>query len=341
MADDPGRDRGHFGVFGAGSIGCYFGGLLAAHGRRVTLIGRKAVGEDIANGMALTRHDGLSRNAPAGAFRFSETPEPLKACDTVLVCVKRGDTEEAARGLAGVAADATVVSLQNGIGNATILRRQLPRATVLAGMVPFNVTRIGANRFHCASEGENLVEATPQGEAIAATFNACDLPTTTHRDMEGVAWGKLLFNLNNAVNALSGMPLKAQLSQRGYREALARCIAEALAAMKAAGIRPAQIGKAPPALMTAILRLPDWLFRIAAASMLKMDDHARSSMADDIAIGRKAEIGWLQGEIVRLGQRAGVATPANAAIVRLVEAAQAEGRKPDMSAAALLAEIIR
>jgi 2-dehydropantoate 2-reductase len=75
--------------------------------------------------------------------------------------------------------------------------------------------------------------------------------------------------------------------------------------------------------------------------MLRIDEHARSSMADDIAIGRKAEIGWLQGEIVRLGQRVHVPAPANAAIVRLVEAAQRSGVQPAMDAAALLEAISR
>jgi 2-dehydropantoate 2-reductase len=341
MAEPSGSFPGGIGVFGAGSIGCYFGGLLAAGGHKVALVGRPSVGRDIAAGMVLTRHDGMDRHVAGGSFGFSQSAAALAGCDVVLVCVKRGDTEEAARALGAAGVAGTVVSLQNGIGNAAILRRFLPAATVLAAMVPFNVTRIGANRFHCATDGTNLIEATPPGPAVAAAFSACGLPSRTHGDMEAVAWGKLLLNLNNAINALSGLPLKAQLSQPGYRQALALCMEEGLAAMKAAGIRPAKIGKVGPRWIPAILRLPDPLFSVVAASMLRIDEHARSSMADDIAIGRKAEIGWLQGEIVRLGQRVHVPAPANAAIVRLVEAAQRSGVQPAMDAAALLKAVSR
>ncbi len=49
---------------------------------------------------------------------------------------------------------------------------------------------------------------------------------------------KLLMNLNNAINALSGLPLRDQLGQRAYRRCLALCQREALAAYRASGITP-------------------------------------------------------------------------------------------------------
>ena len=60
--------------------------------------------------------------------------------------------------------------------------------------------------------------------------------------MEGVAWGKLLFNLNNAVNALSGLTILEELKQRDYRRVFAAAIIEALDLLDAAGIEPAKIG---------------------------------------------------------------------------------------------------
>ena len=58
------------------------------------------------------------------------------------------------------------------------------------------------------------------------------------RDIAGVQWGKLLVNLNNAINALSGLPLREQLAQRGWRRLFADQIAEGLMAVRAEGIRP-------------------------------------------------------------------------------------------------------
>ncbi len=62
--------------------------------------------------------------------------------------------------------------------------------------------------------------------------------------MQGVQWGKLLLNLNNAINALSGLPLRDQLSQRAWRAILAAQIAEALQMTKAAGIAPVDLAVA-------------------------------------------------------------------------------------------------
>jgi 2-dehydropantoate 2-reductase len=89
--------------------------------------------------------------------------------------------------------------------------------------------------------------------------------------------------------------------------------------MKRVGIRPAKLGKVPPALIPAILELPDWLFTRIAASMLKVDENARSSMAEDLERGRQPEIDWLNGEIVRLAHASGMEAPVNAVIIAEVK----------------------
>ena len=80
-------------------------------------------------------------------------------------------------------------------------------------------------------------------------------------------WGKLLINLNNALVALSGLPLASELADRRWRLILAGQIDEALAAMKASHIAPARIGGLRPGLLPKLLRLPDWLFRLVARRM--------------------------------------------------------------------------
>ena len=70
----------------------------------------------------------------------------------------------------------------------------------------------------------------------------------------------------------------------------------------------------------AMLRLPTLLFRLLAARMLKIDAKARSSMADDLALGRITEIDALSGEVVRLARRLGRPAPLNARMLALVQA---------------------
>jgi len=310
------------GIFGAGSIGCHVGGMLAAAGGAVVLVGRAGMGERLAGGIVLTRHDGDGTRAEPGSFSFSADPAALADCDVILVCVKSVATREAADTLARIAKpEAVVVSLQNGVSNAGVLREALAPRTVLAGMVGFNVAQIGDSRFHRGTEGEIVLEAGPGADAIAGALNAAGIEAAVCDDIEAVQWGKLLLNLNNAVNALSGLPLKRQLSMRAYRQVLAVSMREALGVLKAAGIRPAAVGKAGPSLIVRILALPDWLFVRLAGSMLAIDDDATSSMAEDLARGRAPEIDWLNGEIVALGRTTGVATPVNETLVALVRAA--------------------
>ncbi|HYP70992.1 MAG TPA: ketopantoate reductase C-terminal domain-containing protein, partial [Variovorax sp.] len=128
-------------------------------------------------------------------------------------------------------------------------------------------------------------------------------------------------------NALSGLPLRAELMERGYRRCFAALMEEALGVLSRAGIAPAQVAALPPQRLLAILRLPSPLFRIVAARMLKIDAKARSSMADDLALGRRTEVDALSGEVVRLAQAHGVQAPRNAKMVELLDVWPAQPKK--------------
>ncbi len=319
---DKGPEHMRTGIYGAGSIGCYVGGMLAAAGQDTVLFGRASMGERLARGITLTRFDGSERRASPDSFRFATDPHALAECDLVLVCVKSDGTRAAGETLAAILKPgAVIVSLQNGVSNARVLRECLGQRSVLAGMVGFNVAQIGTDRFHCGTEGEIVIGTGDGAQAFAYALNTAGIPADISPEIESVQWGKLLYNLNNPVNALSGLPLKRQLSTRAYRQVFSALIREALAVLKAAGIRPAKIGKVGPNLIPQILDLPDWLFVRLAAGMLQIDKDARTSMAEDLERGRPPEIDWLNGEIVALGKTTGVATPANERIVALVKAA--------------------
>ena len=208
---------------------------------------------------------------------------------------------------------------------------------MLAGMVPFNVVQQDEEpsfRVHRASEGTVLIESGAPG--ISGLLNVEGFAIAMHADIRSVQWGKLLFNLNNALVALSDLPLASELSDRHWRSLLAAQIVEALAAMKAAGIRPGRVAGPPPALLPTILRLPDFLFLRLAKRMLAIDPEARSSMWEDLQRGRKTEIDELQGAILRLAARAGTRAPLVERISALVREAEARGQgSPRLSAGAI------
>jgi 2-dehydropantoate 2-reductase len=178
----------------------------------------------------------------------------------------------------------------------------------------------GPAHVHRGSTGTLRLAHHPVTEAMLPLLAAAGLPTALSDDMRAVQWGKLLLNLNNPINALSGLPLREQLLQRDYRRVLATLQAEALAALDAAGIVPAQVASAPPRVLPHILRLPNWLFTRLAARLLRIDASARSSMWDDLQQGRGTEIDDLCGAVVRLAAAHGLPAPCNAAIAQLVMA---------------------
>jgi len=318
---------GKVAIFGAGSVGCFIGGAWAETGLPVTLIGRERIGDAIAaNGLTLTDGSGWRARRQAGDVDFATKPAALAKAEVIAVCVKSQDTAAAAREIARHGKKgALVISFQNGVSNVEILEAALARSgfTVAAGMVPFNIAYLGDGRFHKGVAGELSVADLPGTRALAEQVGKGPAQLRLEANMPALAWGKLLINLNNAINALSGRTLLEQLRERDYRRIVAASMVEALDVLAAAGIEPATIGPVPPKLLPHAIAAPNLLFNSVFLKAQKIDGHARSSMADDLKAGRRTEIDYLNGEVVKLGEKLGRKTPVNAAIVSLIKQAEA------------------
>ena len=314
------------GVAGAGSIGCFVGGMLVAGGRRVALLARpRVIAEIEAKGLRPTSFEGFDRTIDANAFTLSDNPSIFTDAGVVLVTVKSADTADMADIIARNAPpDVVVVSLQNGVGNADVLRNRLPGRRVLGGMVPFNVIALGKGRFHRATSGDIVIEQDDAGTAEKLSVPGLNMRPTDNID--GVQWGKLLVNLNNALNALADLPLRRQLAQRPWRRLFADQMAEGLAAMRAEGIRPVSPTPIPTDWMPPLLRLPDVVFEAMLGRTMKIDPEARSSMWEDLQRGRRTEIDYLQGVITAIAERRGLDAPLSHRIVALIRRAEADGK---------------
>ena len=331
----------HIVVLGAGSIGGYIGGWLSASGAKVTLLGRSKTLQTVeAHGLTLTDLHQREKVLKPEAIRFTTAPEVLQLADFVLVTVKSRDTETAAQLIQTHAKpNATVISFQNGVGNAEQLANHLPHLQVIAGMVPFNVVTLAEGHLHCGTEGDLSVQRHPCVDPLLPLFERAGLPLQQYDQFTEVQWGKLILNLNNAVNALSDLPLREELSQHAYRQCLAALIAETLLVLKIAGIKPAKVSKVSPALLPYILRLPNFVFKRLAASMLKIDEKARSSMWEDLQMKRTTEVKELNGAVVRLAQASGTTAPLNAKMVELIQLAEG-GQLRGLSGKALLQKLV-
>jgi 2-dehydropantoate 2-reductase len=326
-------------ILGAGSVGAFIGGAWQAAGLPVSFIGRPSIGRYIRDN-GLTISDSAGWQARLSEVDYSCVPGPLAEADVIALCVKSGATQQAAREIAEHGADgALVISFQNGVSNVDLLEQELAgRFQIARGMVPFNVAYLGRGHFHKGVAGELWVAAGPKTQALSERIAGGPASLRLSQDMLGVAWGKLLINLNNAVNALSGRTLLEELQQRDYRRVVGASMREGLRLLRASGIRPAKVGPVSPPLLPHIIESPDWLFNTLVLKGWKIDAQARSSMADDLACGRPTEIDYINGELVALADRLGAPAPLNRRIVELIRAA--ESGAPPWDSAALRDEVL-
>lgn len=317
-------------ILGAGSVGCFIGGTWASAGVPVTFIGRPALSSDIdQHGLTLSDYSGWRAHLAPGEVDYRCGPEALEEAQVIAVTVKSADTAGAAAAITEHGTPgATVISFQNGVSNVDTLEQGLGgRFEVARGMVPYNIAYLGEGRFHKGVAGELYAEQRAAVRALADAAGPGPAALKLRDDMLELAWGKLLINLNNAVNALSGRTLREELTCRDFRRVFAASIREGLGLLKRAGIEPASVGPISLQMLPRLVDSPDWLFNRIFLKRWKIDAKARSSMADDLAAGRKTEVDYLNGELVRLADRLQRAAPVNRAIVELVHEAE-RGARP-------------
>lgn len=320
-------------VLGAGAVGCYVGAAwsqaVSAAGGRLCLIGRASVIARLRAGGP--KVEGLS----TGALQVSTAASELAGADLVILSTKAHGLSAAMDEIAAHApAKAPLLSLLNGLAPVRALRSRFPDRPVIAGMVPFNVVWSGADKLHKSGQGQIALERG----AASTWLQHIGCPVTLHADLGALQHGKLLLNLIGAVNALSGLPLFEMLQSRDYRRVYAGALTEAMCVFDRAGQSFAQVGPTHPRLAAKMLRAPNWIFGPLILRRQGLDPRTMTSLAVDLAAGRKTEVETLNGEVCRLGEMAQVPTPVNTALMRLVKAA--EGKRPldALPARALMSE---
>ncbi len=289
-------------VMGAGAVGCYYGGMLARAGHDVVLIGRPQHVEAIErHGLRLEtltfdEHVRLSASTKASAVRGAQL---------VLFCVKSTDTESGAAIIKPhLAPDAVVLSLQNGVENADRLHALLPQE-VIAAAVYVGVEMAGPGHVRHHGRGELVIERSKASDDVARALIAADVPTDISDNVRGALWVKLITNCAyNALSAITQLPYGRLVKGEGMSAVLRDLVVECVEVAKADGVMLAG-------------DVDDAVRKIAETAPGQY-----SSTAQDLARGKRSEIDYLNGFIVRRGEALGIATPANRllhAVVKLIE----------------------
>jgi 2-dehydropantoate 2-reductase len=292
-------------VVGAGGVGGYYAGQLAAAGFEVVLVARGAHGAAIrAHGLRVRYPDG---HESCHRVEVCEEPAANGIADLVLVAVKSYDTEPAARLLAPCAGrDTIVLSLQNGPENEDVLAR-------VAGVTPLllAVTYIGSEiaepgviAYSGAAEivfGESDGTRSARAERLAAWFERAGIKHRLSQRIRNVVWDKLAWNAAfNAITTLARRTVSEVLDGAAGESLIRDTMREVLDVAHGLGI--------------------DVPVRIDASieHSRRVLPGFRTSMLQDLERGKRLEWDALNGAVARAGLHAGVPAPLNATLARLL-----------------------
>ena len=311
-------------VAGAGAVGAWLGGALAAAGADVALVGRPAfVAAVRAEGLRVERGGPTTRTRPAAFATVAEAGEaaPFHA---VLVTVKSYDTAAIAADLA-LLPPSPVVSFQNGVGNEADLALRLPHHEVVAATLTTSVGAPAPGVVRGGDGGGVGLGAAPGGPdlaPLAAAFTAGGLCVRSYADPAAMKWSKLLLNLLGAASAAAlGWPTGRALAHPGVFALERAAWREAQDVMAALGLRPVTLpGYRVPLLAAVGRRLPAALLRpLVVRQMARARGERLAGLAADLEAGRgRTEAPVLGGAVVAAGETVGRPTPANRALTALV-----------------------
>jgi 2-dehydropantoate 2-reductase len=310
-------------VLGSGSVGLAVAATYAQASQTVTLLARGAALPELRrNGITVSGVSGDHRVEPQRLkVSDAESPDPQDiACDVLVVATKayqvRGVLEGLMQHAGPAAAPRAVLLLQNGWGSADDARAVLPAGTaVFSSIMMIGIERRGPAHVNVnvqaspirvgtlfAAEPGLMREAVERGQAGF-------LPITYEDPVEPAILNKFLFNTClNAIGAITRMTYGELVGNPHTRHLITQVADETIRVIQA----ERQLALAPGGATYVEKTLTPFVLPKAA-------EH-RSSMLQDVEAGRRTEIDYLNGAVVRMGQRHGIQTPGNDAVASLVRA---------------------
>ena len=289
-------------VMGAGSIGGYFGGMLARAGHEVTLIAR-------GDHLDAIRRDGLRMQTEAGDFtvpcQATDTPAAIGPVDLALLTTKTYHNDTAVPAMTPLISGHTaILSLQNGIDSYLPLAEQFPQAITLPGAAYIEASRLGPGAVRQAGAVVRIVTGGMRGSPpahqqraakICAAFRAASVPAEAADDIAVTLWTKFLFIATMAgVTSLAREFVRELLPRPEWRKVIIGCMQEIEAVARASEVN-----------LAADITPTTLAYMESAKSAM------RASMHADLMAGRPLELEALNGAAVRAGAAANTPTPIN------------------------------
>jgi 2-dehydropantoate 2-reductase len=292
-------------IVGAGSVGGFFGARLAKQSSTVSFLLRpNTLAAVNRNGLTIRSADGTFTVRPQAASDVRELPRP----DLIVLGVKAYDLDEVLNQIEPVLKDKTVIlTLQNGIDTEDRLHARLQRDCVVGGVayIYSKIAEPGVIDHYkkgAVAIGELMGHESARVLAIRDVFTAADIPCHLSKDIRRSKWEKMCWNcVFNPITVL-----------------IDDHVAKALDHPEMTGVIRQIVGEV--AAVSAALKVPlplDMPERVVKATQEIRDIH--TSMYDDWKAGRRTEIDYLNGFIVRMGRELGIPTPVNEALTAMIK----------------------
>jgi 2-dehydropantoate 2-reductase len=299
-------------IIGAGGVGGYFGARLAAAGHEVAFVARGAHKDAI-------KAKGLTVHSPLGDLHLPapdvvDDPAAVGPREAVLFCVKLWDVPGAAEILRPMLGrESCVVPIQNGVSVTDTLSGLLGAERILGAVtqISASIEAPGVIRHH--GDFARLIFGEPGGEPgggssarlerLAAACRAAGIEARVSPDIAVEIWVKFIFLAAMAgATAFYRAPIGEIRDDPERWARLEAMVRETAAVGRAKGVALADDAEQGPL---------DFLRKLPPAM--------KSSMQLDLERGRRLELEWLNGEVVRLGAELGVPTPETAAVFEALE----------------------
>jgi 2-dehydropantoate 2-reductase len=294
-------------IVGAGGVGGYFGGRLAEAGADVTFLARGAH-------LNALRTRGLRIVSPKGdahiaSVNATDDPAAIRGADVVLFAVKLYDAEAATQLLpqlvANGAPDAVVIPLQNGVEGVDIVSRVVGRGHTAGGTcyVSAVIAEPGVIK-HTAMDQLIFGELDPMRSArpervegrltrLLEVCRAASFQSTLSDDIQVDIWTKFVrLSVLSGLTTVTRAPLGQTVNDPDLLEMLKQATAEGMAVAHAKGVH-----------------VPSSTVDDVVNAYQALPPQTKSSMLEDLERGRRLELPWLSGAVVRIGREVGVPTP--------------------------------
>ena len=333
----PGAPR-RVAVLGAGAVGTLLGGLLAASGADVVLLDPRVSPERRRARSSSTSPTVAAMASPACAAPLPRPTLPAPP-DLAVLAVKTFDLAGALDDLRAWPAT-PVLTIQNGVGAEDLVGRRASRRRARRRLAdgPGGAAR-ARTRWAGAAAAASAWRPWPARRTSSSTGSSgcsrgAGLPARRLADARAMKWSKLARQPRRERALGAGRPRPGRdLRRPALFDLERRQLLEALAVMRAQGIRVVALPGANVPLLALGVRLPAPLSRARScdASSAGPGAASRRRCGSTSGAGRRgpSEVAWLNGPSPAPAPPLGVPTPVNGALAALVDAATVD---PDLAA---------